>query len=313
MTERIRTALRRAADVPLRVEDYDAIARAAARRSRNKRLRRAAAGAVAVAIVVVAAPTVLSAGPDGPPAPVAAKRSPSDTAVDGNAVRMPGLRSGDLIRFPLTFIDGSAAELTVPAGAGLDTMPVRPYGGARLPGVADRDFIVPAGGLAWFARQGTRSRELARTSGKTVSLWSIAKPDGGPTSYLVYEFGQWVVGVWDGAGGAHLSEAERQLWADNLDGRVTPDRLLVLQAKAPLELLGAESGAPPTLTWGDTAGTGLTVRLAPCAAPVDDASGSGADRYRVLCRPEWGAHVEISGTGAYVDAVGAAVSVRRGP
>ena len=306
MSERLRTALRRAADVPVRPENYDAIAVAAARRTRNARLRRSAAGVVAVALVAVAVVAWPSAGPDGPRPPDAVEPSPS-----GNAVRLPGVRTGDTMRFPLTFIDGTAAELTVPVAAGLDTMAVRPTGGARLPGVSDRDVVVPAGGLAWFAGIGTRARELSRTGGKTVSVWTVTEPDGGPTRYLVYEFGSWVVGVWDGANGARMSEAELQVWAENLNGRTTPEHLLVLQATPPLEVLGAGSGAAPSLVWGDVAGTSLTARLAPCAAPVDDASGSAGYRFRTICRPEWGVHVELTGTAEFVDTVGAAVSVRR--
>jgi hypothetical protein len=312
MTERLQAALRRAATVPVRAEDYAEIARAVEARRRRRRAGRVAVAAAGLAAVVTLSTVLWASAERRPPRvpDVAASASPSFDG--GNAVRVPGVAVGTGRRYSVTFLDGSVAEVTVPAAAGLDAMPARPSGGARLPGVADRDFVVPGRGIAWFASLGTRTRELARGGGKVVSLWDVARPAGGPARYLTFEFGSWVVGVWDGAGGSTMSDADLQAWADNLDGRTTPDGFLVLTAKAPLELLGPGSGAAPSLTWGDEGSDGLTVRLEPCVAGVDESAGTGGERVRTLCQPGWRSHVEIRGSAAFVDAASTTVDVRPG-
>lgn len=305
MSDEIGAALKRAAVTVVSPEDYDVVGRAAERRRSRRRTYRAT-----LAVVLVAATSLVAwrwladpGGGDG--------RTGTASPGVSNALRVPGIRTGGTTEYAVTFLDGSTARLGVPAAAGLDDLAVRPGGGARLPGVADRDFVVPAGGVAWFSALGPKTRELARTAGKVVSLWSVTGNDG-PSRYLVFDFGAWVVGVWDGAGGATMTDAQLQTWADSLDGRITADGFLVLTARAPLELLGAGTGAAPALRWGDDAGRGLGLRLGPCASAVDDLSGSGDDWLATLCRPAWGAHVEVQGPRDFVDSVTGGVTVTRG-
>jgi hypothetical protein len=307
MTDGLKAALRRAADVPLRTEDYEDIARTAERRRRRTRgLSAGIVAAVAVAVVGLAAALVPLTRPDGRGDGRGDGRTDDrrggNAAGPGNGIRVPGTRAGDSARYRLAFLDGSRVDLTVPAAAGLDAMTVRPGGGARIPAIADRDFVVPAAGLDWFASIGAKVRELRRTGGTVVSLWSVAEPGGGPAHYLVFEFGPWTIGVVDGG-------AAPETWASNLEGRTTADGFLVLTATAPLELLGADSGAPPSLSWSDAGGNGLTVRRQACTTAIDDASGTGDEQLRTLCRPSWGATVEVHGEAAYVAAVVAGVSI----
>lgn len=312
--DNLRAALKRVAHLPLRPENYHEVELAAGVRRRRRRV---------VSFVAVGAVFILSAGTalgvsallskssstnpgraaEGttPATPPATTPSASRAGTVANELRVRGHPVGANERFTVTFIDGTVLELTVPAGSGLDAMPIQPYGGARIPGVADRDFVVPIGGMAWFAAIGTKTRELTRTDTKVVSLWSVT--GHGPSRYLVFDFGAWVVGVWDGAGGATMSDDQLQMWADNLDGRTTPDGFLVLTTTKPLELYRPGSGAPPTLNWGTEDGSGLTLQRAPCATAVKDVTGTDTERRATLCQPAWGTHIVIHGPPSFVNAL----------
>ena len=99
-----------------------------------------------------------------------------------------------------------------------------------------------------------------------------------------------------------------QTWADNLHGTTTADGFLVLDATGPLDLSEAVSGAPATLELGEAVGPGLSIKDQPCGEPIVDRTGLG---FATLCRPEWGATVDINdGAGTLVDLLETGLTVR---
>jgi hypothetical protein len=142
----------------------------------------------------------------------------------------------------LVLTDGTRVELSLPRGVDWGRMPVVPYGGVALPDVAERDIHLQRGGLAWLAANGRKERDLFSAPGRAVSLWSMHDPNG-PGRYVVVDFGSWVIGVWDGAGGALMTDEELRTVAQHLGGTVT-DGFLVLRATGPLRLLGSDGPGP---------------------------------------------------------------------
>ena len=321
MTLDVREALTRAAHTPTGPTDYAALERSVlARRRRRVGLMAATAATAATVVAMAVAPFLTDTDRDrdraedaSPPVTLVPSPRESDPVTARwvpNRLNVPAVEDGDLHRLTVTLPDGASFEVSAPVEAGLDRLTAHPFGAGAVPGASSRDFIFPPGGLFWFESVGSQERELRSTDGASVTLWNVDESEGGPLRYLVFEFGDWVLGVWDGAGGSQMSDAELETWADNLHGTTTSDGFLVLSATGPLDLSASTSGAVATLTLGEAVGPGLSVFDETCEEPVTDISPGFAS----LCRPEWGASVHVNdGGGTLVDLLETGLTVRPRP
>jgi hypothetical protein len=142
------------------------------------------------------------------------------------------LEDGRIV-MPVTFPDGTRAELVYPPELALEDLSVYPdtfaEGGPRVCGAsvsATRND--PHGEGNWFIGDGP-IWEHARPDGLTVQLWKATPDHGG--SYLVYRFGPWTVLV---PCLAPAKPEDLRLWAESLRGEETPDGLLLLSSTPPL-------------------------------------------------------------------------------
>jgi hypothetical protein len=170
---------------------------------------------------------------------------------------------------PVTFPDGSTAELRFDPALGIQRMVVEPYQWGRI-GDSMRDLDV------------TRNEQPARLPGIRLRM------------------GPWHVRICDyRAGDEHAADAltgrQRRIWRTHLHGRVTPGGYLVFSASLPLRL-----GAATTINWGPRLlfrGRVRSMELLPGRChPADDA----ASRRRASWCLSPGLRAEVAGNAAFV-------------
>lgn len=200
--------------------------------------------------------------PGGPPPP---SPQPSDRSV----FIPPTYREGDRLAMPVTFPDGSTAELVYPPGLNLASMGVRPY----LTGCG-RDFNFffrhdPRG--TWYESERPLGT-YAGAEGSEVTLW---KGRHGVDLYIRFRFEDWTVLMYDYADG--LTERQRAACARSLHGWQTAEGYLVLSMPNPPQSVVslAEAGrylSRPELMLGDL-DPGLLLFPGPCQPdPGEDGS-----------------------------------------
>jgi hypothetical protein len=147
----------------------------------------------------------------------------------------------DAIVMPVTFPDGTTAELVYGPELDLSSLRVQPYSSGYGPGFA-RDFLVydePLGEVIGSYEYAELLSEYEDGHGGTVGFWRLP-PDG---LYLAFQFGSWTVLVYDYAEQeAQMSDEDRALWATNFHGQDAEDGFLLLEAEPPLTLAGPELG-----------------------------------------------------------------------
>jgi hypothetical protein len=186
-------------------------------------------------------------------------------AVDWRFV--PATRAeGDSVVLPVTFTDGTSAELVYPQTLEVAALGLVPYGSATLrgkspdPGRSDevgRDFLILHGEVQdYLARSGLPKppSPIARyeaADGQSVGFWNLPRPE---PNYLGFQFGRWAVLVYDypadESGGAAMTDAERATWSASFSGRETADGFLLLRGSGPLRLAQAGETAGPQLSFG---------------------------------------------------------------
>jgi hypothetical protein len=183
--------------------------------------------------------------------------SPTEAAsptTDGQAGFVPRTyREGVSVVMPVTFPDGTTAELVYPPKLDLSRLRVQPYSSGYGPGFG-RDFLVydqPLGEVIGRYEGAELLAEYDDGHGGTVGFWRLP-PDG---IYLAFQFGSWTVLVYDYAEeGAQMSDQDRVLWATNFHGRDAEDGFLLLEADPPLTLARTGEHAGPELEfWARTA------------------------------------------------------------
>lgn len=149
-------------------------------------------------------------------------------------------REGETVVMPVTFPDGSMAEVVYSRELDLASRGVRPYTWALLEtsyGSLGRDFRIDPGRLEDVWR-GDPIRDYEGADGVSVPFMRDVGGDG--MDYLAFGFGSWTVSVYDyPVGGARMTEEERSIWARSLTGHETEDGFLLLQARPPLRLARA--------------------------------------------------------------------------
>lgn len=144
---------------------------------------------------------------------------------------------------PVTFPDGTRAELVYEPELDLRSFRVQPFSSGYIPGFG-RDFVVydrPLVDVLESFDDAELLTEYENGRGGTVGFWRL--PHG---LYLAFEFGSWTVLVYD-YGDAQMSQDDRELWATSFHGRKTNDGFLVLDSEPPLTLARAGEHAGPEL------------------------------------------------------------------
>jgi hypothetical protein len=236
-------------------------------------------------------------------------------------------REGNRVVLPLVFHDETTAELLYPPKLDVAGLGVTPYGSGRLSGespnpershVVGRDFWIFYGEVEKVLATlngGCLPPLLAEyegTSGERVGFWDLRSDD--EADYLAFQFGRWVVLVYDYAAdgsmpGAAMADAERALWARSFSGHETEDGFLLLEGEPPLTLHRTGSAYGPTLAFGSVEpARSLTLYPGRCAPHRDQ------DKVVHGKRVQWSKgfadwclsdsiRIHATGTGAFIDAL----------
>jgi hypothetical protein len=197
---------------------------------------------------------------------------------DGQARFVPRTyREGDSVVMPVTFPDGTTAELAYPPELDLARLRVQPYSSGYGPGFA-RDFLVydkPIGDVIGRYEGAELLAEYDDGNGGRVGFWRL--PSDG--LYLAFPFGSWTVLVYDYAEeGAQMSDQDRALWATNFHGRDGEDGFLLLEADPPLRLARAGEHAGPELQfWSRADGFSGVLLFAGECTPYHEGAGGFDD------------------------------------
>jgi hypothetical protein len=250
------------------------------------------------------------------PAPTTATPSAarSSTVPPSAAVFVPRTtREGNRTVLPVTFPDGSTAELVYPTALGLAGMGVQPdvsFLRVQEPGPR-YELVFSRGGPVPGLLKGDRPvGRYQTTRGRPVQLWPAVEHPGVVSAaygyWLQYRIGAWTVlaGVTDQAMAAEV--------ARNLDGRQTGEGFVVIQASGPLALsreYGEGRGAQ--LAIGDrsplpdaiVADPWRLIELSPARRSCHDEGVSGDHGTRCLGPPGAGIFANISGNPSWVKAI----------
>jgi hypothetical protein len=146
---------------------------------------------------------------------------------------------------PVTFPDGTNAEILYAPYLDLAGTNIHPYTSAVGPGVS-KDFDIVYGEAEAVLRllgQAKPLTEYPDGRGGTVGFWRLPDAD-----YLAFQFGSWAALVRDSrAGESRMSEEQRALWSSHLHGREVAGGWLTLEAEPPLTLARAGKHAGPEL------------------------------------------------------------------
>ena len=155
---------------------------------------------------------------------------------------------------PITFPDGTTAELRYPPELDLAHTSIQPYTSAGGPPEVGRDFTAVYGQaeevLTGWEEEGGRGKAELLTAypdgrGGSVGFWRTSDSD-----YLAFQFGSWTVLVYDyQEPGARMSDEQRSLWATHLRGQETSGGWLILEADPPLWLTRAGEHAGPQINF----------------------------------------------------------------
>ena len=147
---------------------------------------------------------------------------------------------------PVTFPDGTTAEILYPPDLDLAGTNIQPYTSAVAPAGVSRDFVIDYGRVDEVLKGWGEVEVLTEyPDGREGSVGFWRTPD---SDYLAFQFGSWTVLVYDyQEPGARMSEEQRSLWATHLHGRETAGGWLILEAEPPLILARAGEHAGPQL------------------------------------------------------------------
>ena len=209
---------------------------------------------------------------DGTPSP---RATPSPTVTAGPELDTGPLhgafypdiyREGDRVVMPVTFVDGTTAEVVFHGDLGADELGT--YGEiAGGLGEIDRSIYFRYGTGSQFKASGPLASYEGH-GGSTVEEWTPPPETFGSGNFacpiLVFRFGDWFVGVrtcYD-----ELSSEEKAQWARLLVGRQTEDGFLMLDAEPPLTIAetGEHEGPDLWLQGADRGSPFITFRPGPC-------------------------------------------------
>jgi hypothetical protein len=298
----------------------DALQATIQRIHRRQRRRRVLVAGVTLAVLAGAGLVVTQvAGEGGDPlsTPALTTVTPStvasSTVPPSAAVFVPRTtREGNRTVLPVTFPDGSTAELFYPTALGLAGMGVQPdVSLLRVQEPGPRyELVFSRGGPVPGLLKGDRPVGRYQTAqGRPVQLWPAVENPGVLSGYgywLEYRIGAWTVlaGVADRAMAAEV--------ARNLDGRQTGDGFVVIQAGGPFALSGEYGeGRGAQLAIGDrsplpdaiVSDLWRLIEFSPARGSCHEEGVSGEHGSKCLGPPGAGIFVNISGNPSWVKAV----------
>ena len=139
---------------------------------------------------------------------------------------------GRFVVMAVTFPDGSTADILYPHELEVAQLGVQPYSSGQLAHCCARDFFVRYAGVPSDELAGRRPLEVYDGSGEfPVEYWASSE---GPSTHrwLIFRFGLWHVLISDQKG-LDMGAQERATWARSLQGEVTEDGFLRLEASRP--------------------------------------------------------------------------------
>jgi hypothetical protein len=293
------------------------------RRLRRRRQRTLVAGTATLVLTVSLSAAAVrawwSVSQSAPAAPAVSASAPTSPALPSPAGTAPAspkfipatrIEAGNLV-MPVTFLDGTTAEIVYPRDLDIAGRGVDPYGSGHLEvppseSCCQRDFAFAYGEPFLLAAPGAPLRVFPGADGRPVRL--LRGHAGAGVDYLVFEIGQWRLGVWDG----QMSDEQRAFWSANLRGRVSTDGLPVLSATVPLRLTPLGGSFGPSLEFGRAEEN--EIRFSPTRTcsnvePQLDVLPDGQSTL-VLCRPEWSMSVNAVSDRVFLQRVIDALSVR---
>jgi hypothetical protein len=298
----------------------DALQATIQRIRRRQRRRRVLVACVTLAVFAGAGVVVTRVADDGgdplsTPAPTTVTPSSvaSSTVPPSPAGFVPRTtREGNRTVLPVTFPDGSTAELVYPTALGLAGMGVQPdVSFLRVQDPGPRyELVFSRGGPVPGLLKGDRPvGRYQTTKGRPVQLWAAVENPGVLSGYgywLQYRIGAWTVlaGVTDRAMAAEV--------ARNLDGRQTGDGFVVVQASGPFTLSRQHGeGRGAQLTIGDhsplpefvVAEPWRLIELSPARGSCPEEGAFGDHGTSCLGPPGAGIVANISGDPSWVKAV----------
>ena len=185
----------------------------------------------------------------------------------------PTHREGDALVMPVTFPDGTSAELVYPQELRLEDMSVYPDTFAEIGGPSECGSPVyatrhdPHG--TWITGDASLA-EHVRPDGVRVGLWEGTRANR-PYDFLIFRFGAWTVMI---PCRGSIGDAELAIWAENLHGHQSPEGLLVLEGTAPLVVNPWRDQNGPTLRMSDE---DIIVDIQPGSELCEQSSGRGGD------------------------------------
>jgi hypothetical protein len=226
------------------------------------------AGASLVAVLLLAAcgraPAQIEGGGETTAEP-AGSPSPSPSYLrDNERWSPPTYREDGRLVMPVTFPDGTRAELAYPPKLALERLSAYPdtYAddGSRDCGSSVSGTLHnPHGHSSWVVGE-TPLWEYTRSDGSTVQLWEATPAHGG--TFLVYRFGRWTVLV---PCTRSVGDEDLRVWAEGLHGEEASDGLLVLDSTPPL-VVNPWRDHPPVIRFSDR---DVVFELSPDSAQCD--------------------------------------------
>lgn len=173
----------------------------------------------------------------------------------------PTTSAGGKTQTTIVFSDGTTADLQYEPSLNLADLGVSLFDSGTLGQFdrAGRQFEIDHGGATFVANEPTASV----TAGQVL-------PAPSPTqgNFLDFHFGDWRVGVWEGADQDLMSSTDDQTWAASMTGTQTSSGFLVLTAKSPLKMAPFGSSGGPQIAFGDITSTGVLLTPDNCVPPV---------------------------------------------
>jgi len=249
MTEIKRVLAREASKIEPDAEGLARTYTLARRRELFRRIGSAAAGLVVAAVGLTAIWIAFRGGPGVDPSTPAApsESSPSPSPLPESHTRFvpETTREGDTVVLPVTFPDGTTAELRYPPSLDLAGLGIYPstYGSAA--GSCDGNILIrryDAKGEI-YAGDGPIA-VFDSEDGTHAELWEGAK--GWPGEFVVFQFGGWQVLIPCPAP-TDRTPLDAEQWADVLRGHESENSFLVLGASPPITLTSAGDEYGPEL------------------------------------------------------------------
>jgi len=153
---------------------------------------------------------------------------------------------------PVTFPDGSTAEIVYLPDTDIAAMGAQPYSSGQLSDCCGRDFFVLFGGVPKGELAGEAPLKIYRgADGSAVEYWRMGASGHDPETerWLIFNFHPWYVLVWDEKGS--MTDQNLASWARGLAGAEARDGSLRLTADQPLQLAKAGEHAGPELLFSD--------------------------------------------------------------